>query len=316
MQNVIHLIGLGGQGKAWAPSLREANFPVKVYLQEGSKSFERARALGVEAFLMKQISENLNDGDVVVFGCPDRKIGEVYTQFISDYRGPLHLVLIHGYAVWSGDLPVHQDEENLGLSTANDSHTVNLLAPKAIGPELRAAIYTVNSQFTVANAPRTTPLKAAFFAPNENAKSVLLSLATEGLKFSREHLIPGTFDQETVGDLISEQLLLCGGLFSLLEWTVKEMKEAGIPDALIQEECITELELVARVLKTKGLKGTVDAISDSAKAGAVMMRKKFIEHKLPELLHEQAQEVINKKFLTNLLNDEEWKKDLEGAFKT
>ncbi len=115
--------------------------------------------------------------------------------------------------------------------------------------------------------------------------------------------------------MISEQLLLCGGVFSLLEWTIQEMQKAGIPEALIHEECITELGLIANVLKKRGLEGTVNVISDSAKAGAVMMREKLIQHGLPALLHQQAQEVLNGTFLKNLQNESEWKTNLSRAFK-
>jgi ketol-acid reductoisomerase len=303
----IHLVGFGGQGKAWAPSLKEAAFSIQVYLPRDSKTFALCQDLSLPALPIKKLPGALRDGDVVVFGCPDRKIGEVYREFISEFTGSLHLILIHGYAVWSGDIPVNEK----AFSAANPKHTLNLLAPKAIGPELRSAIQKSRLE---KGRDGFHSLRAGFSVANETARAAVLEIATDGLQFSPDHLIPATFEQETVGDLISEQLLLCGGLFSLMEWTLKEMRAAGIPEALIHEECLTELELVARVLRTKGLAGTLDAISDSAKAGAVMMRKKLVALKLPELLHEQAQEVINKKFLKNLLNDAEWKKDLSTAF--
>jgi ketol-acid reductoisomerase len=304
----IHLVGFGGQGKAWAPSLKEAAFSVQVYLPRESKTFALCRDLSLDALPIEDLPAALREGDVVVFGCPDRKIGEVYRNFISAYAGKLHLVLIHGYAVWSGDIPT----VDRGYSASNPKHTLNLLAPKAIGPELRSAIQ--QTRLTKGH-DSYHELRAGFFVANAEAQSAVVEIATDGLQFSVDHLINASFEQETVGDLISEQLLLCGGLFSLLEWTFKEMRAVGIPEALIHEECLTELELVARVLRTKGLAGTLDAISDSAKAGAVMMRKRLVEHKLPELLHLQAQEVVNKKFLKNLLNDAEWKKDLQTAFK-
>ena len=298
---MIHLIGFGGQGKAWAPSLQEAGVQVMVYLPDHSHSVAIAEGAGIKTRPIHLLTEFLKKNDTVVFACPDRKIGEVYQKYISACSEKLHLILIHGFAMWSGDL------------IPNRNHSGCLLAPKAIGPELREAIQ--NSQKT--KTPHS--LKAAVCVsagdgevdfPRQN----VMTIATQSLAFDSQSLIEASFDQETVGDLISEQLLLCGGVFSLLEWTMKEMRDAQIPEALIHEECITELELIARVLRKKGLPGTLQAISDSAKAGAVMMRKRFIEHKLPELLHLQANEVLDKTFLKNLSNEAEWKSDLSGAF--
>ena len=305
---MIHIIGYGGQGKAWVPSLREAEFDVQLYLPEGSQTFELTKSQGINALRLNQLLLSLKENDTVVFACPDRVIGEVYTKNISTYSKPLHLILIHGFAMWSGDLKL------------NPLHTVGLLAPKAIGPELREAIVQCKS---TDNKDQCHPLKAAICVSADsslgeqvknNALKNLRSLAKQGLQFSEENLIEATFDQETVGDLISEQLLLCGGVFSLLEWTQKEMKAAGIPDALIHEECITELELIARVIRKKGLPETIAAISDSAKAGAVMMRNRFVEHKLPELLHQQAREVVDKTFLNKLIDEKKWRAELKNAF--
>lgn len=97
---------------------------------------------------------------------------------------------------------------------------------------------------------------------------------------------------------------------------MQEMRTAGVPEALIHEECITELKLIANVLHKRGLEKTVAVISDSAKAGAVMMREKFIAHQLPELLHEQANEVLNRgPLLTKLRQEIQWKESLSKAFK-
>lgn len=99
----------------------------------------------------------------------------------------------------------------------NPNHTFNLCAPKAIGPELREAIIEVNQKSkrqTGANAVVPShSLKAAFFCQTEAARKLVFEYATQGMNFAPENLIPATFDQETVGDLISEQLLLCGGVF-------------------------------------------------------------------------------------------------------
>ncbi len=304
-----HLIGFGGQGKAIAPSLLEAGFKAIVYLQAGSPSFEKCKAANIPAQELSALAAQINENDSVILSCPDRVIGEVYERYLAAIPKKINLVFLHGFAVWSKSI----EKNSEGTAARNPLHTLNLLAPKAIGPELREAIVHARASQPNSRSPSHT-LKAALFTANPEARAQILSLATEGLGFKAEHLIPATFEQETVGDLISEQLLLCGGLFSLLEWTIQEMQAAGVPEALIQEECITELGLIVNVLRKRGLAATIEAISDSAKAGAVMMRERFLAHGLPSVLHTQAQEVLNGTFLKNLQNDSQWKSNLKEAF--
>ncbi len=80
---------------------------------------------------------------------------------------------------------------------------MRLLAPKAIGPELRRAFAK----------GRPHDLKAATTDLREAPE---LAALAAGLGFATENLIACTPEMEAVGDLISEQMLLCGGLFTLV----------------------------------------------------------------------------------------------------
>ena len=281
MSQNLHLIGFGSQGSAWASNLRTSGWNVNVYLgrAEGA-SYERARAAGLPASptteLIKALSEDTSDVALVAAMTPDHLIAPIYGDFLAASERPLTLVLAHGYTIYAGEL--------VNLSRG---HEAALLAPKAIGPKLAAA----HAQAY----PKPHRLVAAFHASFARAPRVAELAAALG--FSSENLVPATFEQEAIGDLISEQTLLCGGIFSLLEWTMKEMTRAGVPTRLIHEECITELELVAGMLRERGIVTTFNAISQAAQCGTISMYEVLVKAGLPTLVHEQAQDVISKRFV-------------------
>src|SRR5262249_29103410 len=145
--------------------------------------------------------------------CPDPLIGSLYREFMAQSSAEIRLILAHGYAIYSNDLIFHQSR-----------HKAVLLTPKAIGPKLHQ-----NFQNTY---PHPHSLIAAFHAPEED-QATLIEIA-RGLGFAKRSLVSATFEEETMGDLMSEQGLLCGGVFNLLEWTLESMQKAGIPEALIR----------------------------------------------------------------------------------
>ncbi len=287
----IHLIGYGSQGKAWAESLRAAGWDVHVYLANPKgPSFKLAEEQGFHPIPLSELPKNLQSRSLVAFLCPDLLIGSIYRDYLTKAPVPLTLVLAHGYAVYAGE-----------LKPAHPEHELALLAPKAIGPKLQNAMREMRAM----NHDHHS-LVAAFHAP-EDRKTELLALA-KGLGFAEKNLAPASFEQEAMGDLISEQGVLCGGVFTLMEWTFDAMAEAGVPDALIREECITELELIIGLMREKGPATTFKAISQAAQCGAVSMRKKLNDAGVKKTFRGQLDEVVNKKFVQTL-RGEEWKKD-------
>lgn len=257
--NHIHLIGFGSQGAAWAANLRESGWRVQVYLKalEG-KSFERAREHGFEPSLVKDLAQAIkNDASpvkLVALLMPDHLIAPFYNEQLAMLDQELSLVLAHGYAVYAKE-----------LAPLKIQHQPALLAPKAIGPKLRAAFKNA--------APKPHELVAAFHATASHSK--LLESLAHGLGFAPENLVSATFEQEAIGDLISEQTLLCGTVFSFLQWTMEEMERAGVPARLIREECLSELELIAGLLRERGPASTFNAISQAAQCGTISLRERL-----------------------------------------
>lgn len=262
-----------------------------VYLaqKDSSKSWQRALELGFNPLLVTSLPLGLerdtSEMAMVAMLTPDQLIGPVYRDFIARARRPLTLILAHGYAVYSGDLKPSYEGD----------HEAALFAPKAIGPKLR-------SEF---QASRPHRLVAGFHA-TESREKVMRELAT-GLGFDEKNLVRASFAEEAVGDLISEQTLLCGTVFTFLEWTMQAMSEAGVPEALIAEECLTELELIAGLLREKGPASTFRAISQAAQCGTVLMASELEKIGCRELVKKRAEQITSKQFVSDMRDENRWK---------
>lgn len=258
---------------------------MQVYLHRKGRGFERAQALGFEPLLLSELTPppNLEAPLWIAFLCPDTEIGPLYTEVFSRplWQGvELRFLLAHGYAVYAQELKL-----------SSPRHQASLLAPKAIGPELLAHFQT--------HFPKPHGLAAAVsHGLNENEASDRTALLeiSRALGFDPAHLTWTHFETEAIGDLISEQGLLCGGVFNLLDWTIQEMQDAGVPDSLIREECLTELELVARVIRTKGPSEAFRSISQAAQCGTVAMANRFRLAGMREIFSDQIQTVLNRRF--------------------
>lgn len=289
----VYLVGFGSQGSAWGECLVSSGHEVVVALdrREG-RSFEKARALGLAPILTAEISAALEsegpaETALVALLTPDAIIAPLYRDFLAPVRRPLALVLAHGYSVYARE-----------LVKLAPGHEAVLLAPKAIGPKITEAFR--------AAPDRRHALKAAFHAPAALEPAVRALAA--GLGFRDENLIAATFDEEAVGDLISEQALLTGGVFNLLDWTFQAMKRAGVPDALIREECLTELELIAGLVRSHGPAETLGRISQAARCGTILMRRRLEAAGVPEAIARQAESVVRREFPAELRKPE-WEED-------
>jgi ketol-acid reductoisomerase len=284
----IHLVGFGSQGSAWAQCLRQSGWDVNVYLARKSKSFDQAAELGFSPLLLAYLPQQVADTSTphwIGMLCPDDATPMIYGDILANCPAPIRLVLAHGYVVYSGDLKLN-----------SPLHQVTLLAPKAIGPKLR--------QNFLETFPLPHRLVAAITAPKESLE--FLKEIARGLGFSDPAMVQATFDEETIGDLMSEQGLLCGGAFNLLEWTMEAMAKAGIPDALIREECLTELELIAGMIRERGPAQTFKMISQAAQCGTIAMAERLEASKLKQGFMAQMETVQNREF-AKFYKSKEWR---------
>jgi ketol-acid reductoisomerase len=291
----IHFVGFGSQARAWAQCLKASGWKTTVFLHrlEGP-SFEAATEQALQprllrdlgASLTKAYAANPTEPPLVALLLPDSIIGSIYREFLASLEIPLTLVLAHGYAVYAQD-----------LQPARAEHAVTLFAPKAIGPKIW-------SHYQQAQGGGSHRLVAGVHAPA--TRMPRLHALGRAMLFSERNLIEVEMEKEAVGDLISEQGLLCGGVFTLLDWTVQAMREAGVPAALIHEECITELELIAGLLRERGPAATFSAISQAAQCGTVLMRESLEKSDARRHFDARLKEVTSREF-THRFESGQWK---------
>ncbi len=289
-ERILHMIGFGSQGSAWAQCLKASEWKVRIYLDRQGKSFDRACALGFEPLSLSELPQSISSNSAthwVAMLCPDSLIASIYEEWISHSSAEIRLILAHGYSVYSDELQLKSPR-----------HQATLLAPKAIGPKL---LQGFRDSF-----PHPHRLVAAFTRPSSESDSEYLIQIARSLGFDRKALVPASFEEEAIGDLISEQGLLCGGVMNLLEWTLEAMAKAGVPPALIREECLTELELIAGLLREKGPAKTFQSISQAAQSGTIAMANRLESSGFKKEFLAQIASVQDRKFV-NYFQSGDWR---------
>lgn len=274
----LFFMGYGSQAQAWAANAADQGFDVVVWVRNPAKinlplnspirlvDDERFReALKTHATTMSQIP-------TVCILIPDAHIATAYETILGDYPHPLNIVLGHGFAI------------DAGLLKPNPRHKTYLFAVKSIGPEIRKQYLNKNMAL----------IKAAILVGTQDDSPV--NDCCRALGIPSHNLIECTFEQETKGDLFSEQLLLCGGLFKLIQHTLHGMRQLGVPEALIQQEVFSELLLLAQILNERGLEKTFDVISENAKIGAIKAMELLEEHNIPTTAAILAKEISDGTF--------------------
>ncbi len=292
---MYYQIGYGSQGKAWAMAMKKSQKEIPIVLRSPeSPSWKAAMQSGYRVLTWQQAVEDLkrdqsNATTFLAMLCPDASIAPLYREYLCSIERPLCLILATGFAVASGELEVR-----------HPLHQVALLAPKVIGTEL-------------AKSPGSHLFQSAIQFPNRD-RAKLIQIA-EALGFSEDRRIESSFEQETVADLISEQSLLCGGLFPLVQWTMEEMRRAGAPESLIRAECLDELEFLARTIRELGPAKAFAKISQTAQAGTLAMVDRMRALGLREAVADQAAEVRSGVFYEKYRRGD-WKKGRDAFLAT
>ncbi len=80
-------------------------------------------------------------------------------------------------------------------------------------------------------------------------------------------VIETTFAEETETDLFGEQVVLCGGLTSLIQAGFETLTEAGYQPEIAYFECLHEVKLIVDLMYEEGIAGMRYSISDTAEYG-------------------------------------------------
>ncbi len=188
----VAIIGFGSQGHAHALNLHESGIRVIVGLYEGSKSWAKAQAAGLEVMLTADAAKA---ADVIMILINDERQADMYKKDIEPYltEGKA-LAFAHGFNIHFGQI---QPPANVD---------VFMIAPKGPG-------HTVRSEYQEGKG--VPCLVAIHQDATGHALDVALAYAA-GIGGSRAGVLETTFRCETETDLFGEQAVRCGGVTAMI----------------------------------------------------------------------------------------------------
>jgi ketol-acid reductoisomerase len=248
----IVIVGYGSQGHAHAQNLHDSGYDVTVV-----EANPKARALAAEAGLKTaDIAAAVKAADVIMILVPDTIQKKVYETEIEPnmHKGQL-LMFAHGFNI------------RFDRIRPGEGIDVGMVAPKGPG-------HLVRSVFEQGGGV------PALFAVEKDAtgtaRARVLAYA-RGIGATRAGVLETTFKEETETDLFGEQVVLCGGVTSLIKNAFETLVEAGYQPELAYFEVMHELKLIVDLFYRGGMNFMRFSVSDTAEYGDYVSGPRIID---------------------------------------
>jgi len=240
----VAIVGYGSQGHAHAQNLRDSGVKdVIVALRPNSPSVAKAEGAG---FTVLSPADAARVADVVMILTPDELQGDLYRDHLAaNLKQGAALAFAHG-------LNIH-----FNLIEPRADLDVFMIAPKGPG-------HTVRGEYQRGGG--VPCLVAVHQNATGNALEVALSYAS-AVGGGRAGIIETTFREECETDLFGEQVVLCGGLTSLIQAGFETLVEAGYAPEMAYFECLHEVKLIVDLIYEGGIANMRYSISNTAEYG-------------------------------------------------
>ncbi len=249
----VAIIGYGSQGHAHALNLKDSGIDVRIGLREGSASVAKAEAAGLE---VRSIADAAAEADLIMVLAPDTEQKAIYEEAIAPG-------LVDGDALFFA----HGFNIRFGQITPPAGVDVAMVAPKGPGHLVRR---------TYEEGGGTPCLIAVEQDASGHAKGLALAYA-DAIGGARAGVIETTFAEETETDLFGEQVVLCGGVTSLVQAGFETLTDAGYQPEVAYFECLHELKLIVDLMYEAGIAGMRYSISDTAEYGDLTRGPRIID---------------------------------------
>lgn len=244
-QRKVAVMGFGSQGHAHALNLKDSGADVVVGLRDGSPRTQAASEAGLKVVDPETAAEW---ADVIMMLVPDQVQQSFYNEVIAPrLNAGDALLFAHGFSI------------HFGFITPPTDVDVAMVAPKGPG-------HLVRRQFVEGSGVPT--LVAVHQDATGSALALALSYA-HGIGGTRAGVIETTFGDETETDLFGEQVILCGGVDSLVQSAFETLTEGGYAPEMAYFEVLHELKLIVDLLFEGGIEWMRHSVSDTAEYGDV-----------------------------------------------
>ena len=239
----IAVLGFGSQGHAHAQNLQDSGFDVRVGLRAGSASRATAEEAGLRVL---DTADAVAEAEVIMCLLPDTSHGKVYAEDIApNLKDGDMLMFAHGFSI------------HFKTVTPPAGVDVTMIAPKGPGHLVRR---------TYEQGVGTPGLVAVH--QDATGKALQRALAYgAGIGCARAGIIQTTYKEETETDLFGEQVVLCGGLSSLIKNGFDTLVAAGYQPEIAYFECLHEVKLIVDLIYEGGLSWMRHSVSTTAEWG-------------------------------------------------
>ena len=263
----IGIVGFGSQGHAQALNLKDSGCNVLVAELPGTPMWEQAEKAGLPVSSADDVAKK---ADIIVMLVPDVVQPAVYHGSIEkELTAGKMLMFAHGFNIHYHQIMPPADVD------------VTMIAPKAPGHRVRE-VFTEGSGVPA--------LIAIHQDATESAKQVALAYA-KGIGATRIGVLETTFREETETDLFGEQVILCGGVTSLMKAAFDTLVEAGYEPESAYFECLHELKLIVDLIYQGGMNYMRYSVSDTAEYGDYTRGPRVIDDRVRQTMRQILAEV-------------------------
>ncbi|MCM8772514.1 MAG: ketol-acid reductoisomerase [Candidatus Omnitrophica bacterium] len=264
---VVGIIGYGSQGRAHSLNLRDSGLNVIVSELEGTDNYEKAKKDGFNPISADELTKK---ADVIMILVQDNVQPSVYEKQIGpNLKKGKYIGFAHGFSIHYNQIVPPQDVN------------VFMVAPKGPGDLVR-------DQFTKGQG--VPCLVAVYQDPSGDTLNIALAYA-KGLGGTRCGVVETTFKEETETDLFGEQVILCGGVTSLIKAAFETLVSAGYQPEVAYYETCHELKLIVDLIIERGIQGMRKVISDTAEYGDMTRGPRVINESVREEMKKILKEI-------------------------
>ncbi len=269
----VSILGFGSQGHAHAMNLKDSGVKnIVVGLKKNSSSVSKAKKAG---FKVLSPEEAIEYGEVIMILIPDELQPDLYKKIIKKkIKKNAYLGFAHGFSI------------HFKFIKPRNDLNIFMVAPKGPG-------HLVRSEFK--NKRGVPCLLAIDKCVSNNTKDLGLSYAS-AVGGGRTGIIETTFREECETDLFGEQVVLCGGLTSLIKSGFETLVKAGYKPEMAYFECLHEIKLIVDLIYEGGIANMRYSISNTAEYGDFSRGPRIINSKVQKEMKKVLKEIQSGKF--------------------